>query len=78
MIRTISTPILNVQRPTREGVPEVQAEGSIVSSAVTKPMMIENPVTDAVIVPKVTAAKALVEMWPIDITGAIDNEYSRR
>jgi len=66
-----------VYKPTRDGAPDVQAEGSIVSRAVPKPMIIENPVTEAVIVPNVTAARALVEMCPTDITGAIEKEYSK-
>ena len=39
--------------------------------------MMENPVTEAVIVPRVTAARALVEICPMDTTGAIEREYSR-
>ena len=76
-IIAIRTIIRSVSRPTSDGVPEVHADGSIVSSAVLKPTMMENPVTEAVIVPRVTAARALVEICPMDTTGAIEREYSR-
>ena len=36
------------------------------------------PVTLAVIMPRVDAASATVERWPIDTTDAITREYSRR
>jgi hypothetical protein len=49
-----------------------------VSRAVLKPIMMENPVTVAVIVPNVMAARALVPMCPTDTTGAIWSEYSKR
>jgi hypothetical protein len=35
-------------------------------------------VTEAVIVPNVLAANAVVEIWPILITLAMTNVYSRR
>jgi hypothetical protein len=76
MIIAINTVIRRVNKPTREGFPEVHADGSIVSRAVLKPIMMENPVTEAVIVPNVTAARAFVPMCPIDTTGAIWSEYS--
>lgn len=40
--------------------------------------MIERPVTLAVIDPREMAARAVVEIWPIDITETITSEYSRR
>jgi hypothetical protein len=66
-----------VQSPTCDGVPEVHAAGNMVSSAVLIPIINENPVTEAVIVPSVTAARASVEICPMETTGAIDREYSR-
>jgi hypothetical protein len=66
-----------VQSPTWDGVPEVHAAGNMVSSAVLIPIISENPVTEAVIVPSVTEARASVEICPIETTGAIDKEYSR-
>jgi hypothetical protein len=50
------------QRPTRWGWEEVQAEGSIVSSALAKPWRMLKPLTLAVMEPRVMAARAVVEM----------------
>jgi hypothetical protein len=49
----------------------------MVSIAVLIPIISENPVTEAVIVPSVTAARASVEICPRETTGAMDREYSR-
>lgn len=75
-IIVIRADIRKVHRPTFEGVPDVQAAGSIVSNAVAKPTIIEKPVTPAVIEANVTAARASVETCPMEITAAMDREYS--
>jgi len=56
------------QSPTNWGCEDVHAEGSIVSKALVKPWIILKPETLAVIDPKVMAASAVVDIWPIEIT----------
>jgi hypothetical protein len=65
------------QSPTKRGSPLVQALGSMVSRVLTKPWTIERPVTDAVIDPRVAAAKAVVLRCPIDTTDDTTREYSK-
>ena len=67
-----------VQSPTSCGWGDVHALGNIVSRVLARPWMILKPVTLAVIVPRVHAASATVERWPMDMTEAIEREYSRR
>jgi hypothetical protein len=54
----INTVMRNVHNPTKEGVPEVHAEGSMVSKEVLNPIRIDNPVTLAVMELRVAAARA--------------------
>ena len=61
--------------PTSCGLDEVQALGRSVSRLLRKPCMIPKPVTEAVIDPRVAAARALVEMWPIETVPATRSEY---
>jgi hypothetical protein len=61
--------------PTNWGFDEVHALGRRVSRLPRKPCMILKPVTLAVMVPRVAAARALVEMWPIETTPATRSEY---
>ena len=55
-------PILWVHKPTMWGLSEVQAGGRRVSNVDAKPWTMLYPVTEAVIEPKVEAARASVEM----------------
>ena len=55
-------PILWLQSPTNRGSLLVHALGSMVSRQLQNPSIIEKPDTDAVIEPRVTAAKALVDI----------------
>jgi hypothetical protein len=66
------------QSPTSCGFGDVQALGNIVSRVLERPCMMLYPVTLAVIMPRVDAASATVERWPMDTTDAITREYSRR
>ena len=63
--------------PTSCGWEEVHALGSIVSNVLAKPWMILNPETLAVIEPRVEAARAVVDKWPIETTEAMTSEYSK-
>jgi hypothetical protein len=54
---------------------EVQALGKRVSRVLIKPSMILKPVTLAVMEPRVAAARALVERWPIETVPAMRSEY---
>jgi len=54
---------------------EVQALGRSVSRQLRKPCMISKPVTLAIIDPRVAAARASVEMWPIETVPATRSEY---
>lgn len=60
-----------VHSPTRCGWSEVQAPGSIVSKVETRPWIMLRPVTLAVMNPIVAAARATVEIWPMEITDDI-------
>lgn len=48
------------------------------SSALAKPWRMLKPLTPAVMEPRVMAARAVVEMWPIDTTETITREYSSK
>jgi len=61
--------------PTNCGLDEVQALGRSVSRLLMKPCMILKPVTLAVIDPRVAAARALVERWPMETVPATRSEY---
>lgn len=61
--------------PTSCGLDEVQALGRRVSRELMKPSTILKPVTLAVIDPRVAAASALVERWPIETVPATRSEY---
>ena len=61
--------------PTNCGLDEVQALGRSVSRLLMKPSMILKPVTLAVIDPRVAAARALVERWPMETVPAMRSEY---
>ena len=50
----------------------------MVSSALQKPCIMLNPETLAVIEPNLIAARAVVERWPMDITGTITSVYSSK
>jgi hypothetical protein len=54
---------------------EVQALGRSVSRLLRKPCMILKPVTLAVMDPRVAAARALVDRWPIETVPATRSEY---
>ena len=58
------------------GLSEVQAGGRMLSSVDAKPCTMLYPVTEAVIEPIVAAAKATVEIWPMDMTEARIKENS--
>jgi len=61
--------------PINCGLDEVQALGRSVSRLLIKPTMILKPVTLAVIDPRVAAARALVERWPMETVPATRSEY---
>jgi hypothetical protein len=50
----------------------------MVSSALEKPCKTLKPETLAVMDPKLTAARALVDKCPIEMTETMTREYSRR
>jgi hypothetical protein len=54
---------------------EVQALGRRVSRQLIKPWMMLKPVTLAVMDPRVAAARALVERWPMEMVPATTSEY---
>lgn len=64
--------------PTNLGVDEVQALGRRVSRLLRKPCMTLKPVTLAVMDARVAAARALVEIWPMEMVPATRSEYWRR
>ena len=66
------------QSPTSWGLDELQALGRSVSRLLRKPWIILNPVTVAVIDPRVAAARALVERWPMETVPATRSEYWSR
>ena len=61
--------------PTSCGLEEVQALGRRVSRLLRKPCMTLKPVTLAVMDARVAAARALVEMWPMETVPATRSEY---
>ena len=71
-------PILWVHSPTSWGWLEVHADGRTVSSALVKPSMTLKAEILAVIEPRLRAASAVVEIWPIETTDTVAKEYSRR
>ena len=50
----------------------------MVSRALAKPWTMLKPETLAVIEPRLIAAKAVVERWPIEMTGTMTSVYSSK
>lgn len=50
----------------------------MVSSALANPWMMLKPETLAVIDPRLIAAKAVVDRWPMEITGTMTRVYSNK
>ena len=61
--------------PTSCGLDEVHALGRSVSRLLRKPWIMLKPETLAVIDPRVAAARALVERWPMQTVPATRSEY---
>lgn len=67
-----------VQRPTNSGLSLVHAEGNTVSRALAKPIIMLKPVTFNVISPIVIAARAVVDICPMESTETMRRENSSR